>query len=195
MSFKSTILIMSLFGLLTMSCANEVKETKSTTVTENKPTMKSIYTTKINSIDNESIDLAQFKGKKILFVNVASKCGYTPQYADLQKLHEAHKDQLAIIGVPCNQFSNQEPGTNEEIVEFCQKNYGVSFLMTEKVDTKGADQHDLYKWLTSKEMNGSADSEVKWNFQKYLVNETGELIKMFPSDVNPMDEQIISLIN
>ena len=177
---------MSIFGLFTMSFKQSVKEIK--------PPIKPIYTIKIKSIDNEDIDLSQFKGKKILFVNVASKCGYTPQYAELQKLHEAYQDNLVIIGIPCNQFMNQEPGSNEEIVEFCQKNYGVSFLMTEKVDVKGSNQHALYKWLTSKEMNGSTDSKVKWNFQKYLVNESGELVQMFSSNVKPMDEKITSLL-
>ena len=177
---------MSIFGLLTMSFKQSVKEIK--------PPTTSIYTIKMKSIDNEDIDLSQFKGKKILFVNVASKCGYTPQYAELQKLHEAYQDKLVIIGIPCNQFMNQEPGSNEEIVEFCQKNYGVSFLMTEKVDVKGSNQHALYKWLTSKEMNGSTDSKVKWNFQKYLVNESGELVQMFSSNVKPMDEKITSLL-
>ncbi|MFT5777987.1 MAG: glutathione peroxidase [Crocinitomicaceae bacterium] len=184
---KFNILIMSIFGLLTMSFTSSVKVIK--------PPAKSIYSIKINSIDNESIDLAQFKGKKILFVNVASKCGFTPQYDGLQQLHETYKDQLVIIGVPCNQFMNQEPGSNEEIVEFCQKNYGVSFLMTEKIDVKGSNQHELYKWLTSKEMNGSTDSKVKWNFQKYLVNESGELVEVFSSNVKPMDAQITTLLN
>ena len=166
----------------------------SKSVKEIKPPIKSIYTINMKSIDNEDIDFSQFKGKKILFVNVASKCGYTPQYEELQKLHEAYQDQLIIIGIPCNQFMNQEPGSNEEIVNFCQKNYGVSFLMTEKVDVKGSNQHALYKWLTSKDMNGSTDSQVKWNFQKYLVNESGELVQMFSSNVKPMDEKITSLL-
>ena len=129
-----------------------------------------------------------------MFVNVASKCGYTPQYSKLQKLHDMYKDQLVIIGVPCNQFMGQEPGTNEEIASFCQKNYGVSFLMTEKVDVKGSSQHPLYQWLTSKDLNGNSDSKVKWNFQKYLVSETGELIDVFSPGVDPLDEQIISKI-
>jgi glutathione peroxidase len=187
MSIKFKILIMSIFGLMTMSFTKSVQEIK--------PPVKSIYSIQMKSIDNENIDLSKYKGKKILFVNVASKCGYTPQYEGLQQLHEAYKDDLVIIGVPCNQFMNQEPGTSEEIVEFCQKNYGVSFLMTEKVDVKGSNQHDLYKWLTSKEMNGSADSKVKWNFQKYLVNESGQLVEVFPSSVKPMDEKITSLLN
>ena len=184
---KFKILTMSIFGLLTMSFTSSIREVK--------PPVKSIYTIKINSINNGSIDLEEFKGKKILFVNVASKCGFTPQYEGLQRLHDTYKDQLVIIGIPCNQFMNQEPGSNEKIVEFCQKNYGVSFLMTEKIDVKGSNQHELYKWLTSKEMNGSSDSKVKWNFQKYLVNESGELVEIFSSSVKPMDAQITTLLN
>jgi glutathione peroxidase len=177
---------LSIFGLITMSFSNSVKEIK--------PPIKSIYDIKISSIENELIDLSQFKGKKILFVNVASKCGYTSQYAELQQLHETYNENLVIIGVPCNQFMGQEPGSNEEIVEFCQKNYGVTFLMTEKVDVKGTNQHKLYKWLTSKELNGSTDSIVKWNFQKYLVNEEGELVDFFTSNVKPMDEKITNYL-
>jgi glutathione peroxidase len=174
--------VLSIFGLITMSCSNSVKEIK-------EPN-QSIYNIKISSIENELIDLSQFKGKKILFVNVASKCGYTPQYGELQQLHETHNDNLVIVGIPCNQFMGQEPGSNEEIGEFCQKNYGVSFLMTEKVDVKGSNQHPLYTWLTSKELNGSTDSRVKWNFQKYLVNEKGELVEIFTSNVKPLDDKI-----
>lgn len=186
-SIKNKIILMSvfsLFGLLTISATNSVREVK--------PSNKSIYDVNLNSIDNSSINLSQYKGKKILFVNVASKCGFTPQYADLQKLHESYGDELVIIGVPCNQFMNQEPGSNEEIIEFCQKNYGVSFLITEKVEVKGANQHPLYKWLTTKELNGSTDSKVKWNFQKYLIDEEGKLIGMFASGVNPLDTKIVS---
>lgn len=174
MSTKSKYLFLSflsIIGLVTMSLNSSIKEVK--------PPVKSIYDIEISSIDDKRIDLSKFKGKKILFVNVASKCGYTPQYAELQKLHETYLDQLVIIGIPCNQFMGQEPGSNEEIVQFCKKNYGVSFLMTEKVDVKGANQHPLYTWLTSKSLNGSVDSKVKWNFQKYLVNESGQLVDVF----------------
>lgn len=157
-----------------------------------KNSNKSIYDVAINSLDGAALDLKSLKGKKILFVNVASKCGYTSQYKDLQELHEKYGDQLAIIGVPCNQFGFQEPGTSEEISEFCQKNYGVSFQMTEKVEVKGDGQHELYGWLTSKTMNGIEDSKVKWNFQKYLIDEEGRLIGVFSSGVNPLDEKIVS---
>ncbi|MFK8044634.1 MAG: glutathione peroxidase [Crocinitomicaceae bacterium] len=150
----------------------------------------SIYDFAIKDIDNNPVSLADFKGKKILFVNVASKCGYTSQYAELQKLHEKYKEKLVVIGLPCNQFGGQEPGTGEEIKTFCQKNYGVEFLITEKIDVKGDNQHAIYKWLTSKTMNGKMDSEVKWNFTKYLVSETGTLIEYFSSNVEPMSELI-----
>ncbi|MCH2229275.1 MAG: glutathione peroxidase [Crocinitomicaceae bacterium] len=176
----------SLIALLTWSFSHTFENVEKT--------KKSLYDIQITSIEDEAIDLNEFKGKKIMFVNVASKCGYTPQYSKLQKLHDMYKDQLVIIGVPCNQFMGQEPGTNEEIVSFCQKNYGVSFLMTEKVDVKGSSQHPLYQWLTSKDLNGNSDSKVKWNFQKYLVSETGELIDVFSPGVDPLDEQIISKI-
>ncbi len=151
----------------------------------------SVYDIKINDIDGKPIKLEDYKGKKIMFVNVASKCGYTWQYKELQELYDQHKDDLMIIGVPCNQFGKQEPGTNEEIVEFCEKNFGVTFLITEKVKVKGDEQHALYKWLTSKELNGKEDSNVKWNFQKYLINEKGEWVTYFPSKVNPLDESVI----
>ncbi|MFT5668970.1 MAG: glutathione peroxidase [Vicingaceae bacterium] len=176
--------VLSILGTITMSFRTSVKEVK--------PPIKSIYDIEISSIEHNAIDLSQFKGKKILFVNVASKCGFTPQYAELQKLNQVYGEELVIIGIPCNQFMNQEPGSSEEIVEFCQKNYGVSFLITEKTDVKGANQHPLYTWLTSKELNGSTDSKVKWNFQKYLVNESGELLEVFLSNVNPMDAKITS---
>ena len=176
----------SLIALLTWSFSHTFENVEKT--------KKSLYDIQITSIEDEAIDLNEFKGKKIMFVNVASKCGYTPQYSKLQKLHDMYKDQLVIIGVPCNQFMGQEPGTNEEIASFCQKNYGVSFLMTEKVDVKGSSQHPLYQWLTSKDLNGNSDSKVKWNFQKYLVSETGELIDVFSPGVDPLDEQIISKI-
>ena len=148
--------------------------------TTNKPikmsASKSLYDIKIDSLQGKSIDLSSYKGKKVLFVNVASKCGFTPQYKDLQKLHDEYQDSLVVIGVPCNQFGKQEPGNSTEIEEFCEVNYGVSFLITEKVDVKGSEQHPLYNWLTKKIENGRKNSSVKWNFQKYLIDENGELI-------------------
>lgn len=155
---------------------------------------KNIYKIKINNLSGSPIDLNEFKGKKILFVNTASKCGFTPQYEGLQKLHSEYKDKLVIIGIPCNQFGGQEPGQANEIETFCQKNYGVDFLMTEKVNVKGEEQHPLYKWLTNKEFNGVKSSSVKWNFQKYLVDEEGKLIDVFMSTVKPMSDKIVGQI-
>lgn len=153
-----------------------------------------LYTIKINSLMGEAINLADFKGKKILFVNVASECGYTPQYEGLQKLSAEYGDKLVVIGVPCNQFGGQEPGEKEEIAAFCKKNYGVTFLMTEKVDVKGDNQHPLYGWLTQMKLNHVADSDVKWNFQKYLIDENGNYLEMFTSGVKPMNTEITSKI-
>jgi len=153
---------------------------------------ESIYDIKLTGLDGKAIDLSQFKGKHIMFVNVASKCGFTPQYADLQKLYETHRDNLIIIGAPCNQFGNQEPGSAKDIQTFCEANYGVTFLMTEKLDVKGDNQHPLYQWLTQSSKNGKVDSEVKWNFQKYLIDTNGNLIDVYLSAVNPLSNDIVN---
>lgn len=152
--------------------------------------LQSIYDIEINSLQGKPIQLSDFKGKKILFVNVASKCGFTPQYRELQQLHETYKNNLVVIGVPCNQFGKQEPGQSNEIQEFCEVNYGVSFLITEKISVKGLNQHPLYKWLTKKAINGRQNSVVKWNFQKYLVDKNGEFIDYFYSITKPMNSRI-----
>lgn len=129
----------------------------------------SIYDIAINAIDSTPISLLKFKGKKILFVNVASECGYTKQYKELQILSDKFSKELVVIGLPCNQFGNQEPGDASQIQEFCELNFGVTFLLTEKLDVKGSKQHSLYKWLTDKDLNSKKNSSVKWNFQKYLM--------------------------
>lgn len=154
-------------------------------------TESSLYNIKINSLQGKAIDFSKFKGKYILIVNVASKCGFTPQYKDLQELHEKYNSELQIIGVPCNQFGRQEPGNSEEIQEFCEVNYGVSFLITEKVDVKGPNEHPLYKWLTQKDLNGRKNSKVKWNFQKYLIDKEGNLIDYYYSTTKPSSKKII----
>ncbi len=150
----------------------------------------SIYDVKINTLQGDSLDLKQFRGKKILFVNTASECGFTKQYKELQELSEKFKDQLVVIGSPCNQFGGQEPGTANEIETFCQINYGVTFILTEKIDVKGPNQHPLYSWLTQKELNGVKNSSVKWNFQKYLVDEQGGLIDYYYSITKPLSNKI-----
>ena len=149
-----------------------------------------IYDIEIKSLQNNPIHLSDFKGKHLLFVNVASKCGFTPQYKELEKLYNTHANNLVIIGVPCNQFGKQEPGNNDEIEEFCKVNYGVSFLITEKIDVKGKEQHPLYNWLTSRELNNKKSSSVKWNFQKYLVSPEGKLIDYYYSITTPMSSKI-----
>jgi glutathione peroxidase len=155
---------------------------------------KSIHEYKITLIDGEEIALSSFKGKKILFVNVASECGFTPQYAELEKLHREHGDKLVVIGMPCNQFGGQEPGTHEEIKAFCQKNYGVTFQITQKVEVKGPGQHPVFRWLTRKELNGVESTTVKWNFQKYMVDEDGEYLEMFLSNVSPLSIKLTGLL-
>ncbi|MHB0753928.1 glutathione peroxidase [Polaribacter sp. M15] len=157
--------------------------------------MTDIYAIEMNSLTNNPIQFSDFKGKHILFVNVASKCGFTPQYKELEQLHKAYKDKIVVIGVPCNQFGKQEPGSADEIQEFCQVNYGVSFLITEKVDVKGQNQHPLYTWLTSKSLNGKKSSSVKWNFQKYLVSPEGKLIDYYFSITKPTSKKITKFLN
>lgn len=152
--------------------------------------MTNFYDIKIDSLQGKPINLSTYKNKYILFVNVASKCGFTPQYKDLQILSDTYKENLVVIGVPCNQFGKQEPGNSDEIEEFCQVNYGVSFLITEKIDVKGDHQHPLYTWLTSKKLNGKKSSSVKWNFQKYIIDKEGKLIDYYFSITKPLSSKI-----
>lgn len=154
----------------------------------------SLYDISLTDISGAPLDLSQYKGKKILFVNVASKCGFTSQYDGLQELYKTYKDKLVVIGLPCNQFGGQEPGTAKEIESFCKANYGVDFPLSSKIEVKGASQHPLYKWLTSKTQNGVMDSTVRWNFQKYLVDENGQLIDYFYATTKPMSSKIIKLL-
>ena len=156
---------------------------------------QSFYDFKVKDIDGKDFDLSSLKGKKVLVVNTASKCGFTPQYKQLQSLFETYGgDKFTIIGFPANNFMSQEPGTNKEIAEFCEKNYGVTFKMMSKISVKGNDMHPLYKWLTSKSENGVMDSDVKWNFQKYLIDENGKLVNVYYSKTLPDDEQIVGWI-
>jgi len=156
----------------------------------NMNSKKSIYGYSFKSIDGKTISLSQYKGKKILIVNVASRCGFTPQYEDLEKLYEQYKEKLVVIGFPANNFKHQEPGTNEEIAKFCSSKYGVTFPMSEKISVLGEDQNDLYKWLTDKSLNGWNVFPPKWNFYKYLISENGELSKVFPSTTKPLSKDI-----
>jgi glutathione peroxidase len=155
-----------------------------------------LYDFKVPGLDGNTIDLAKYRGKKILIVNTASKCGFTPQYKDLEALYEKYKDKLVIIGFPANNFASQEPGTNSEIKEFCTKNYGVTFPMADKVDVVGDNIHPLFKYLTDEAKKlGVADPVIKWNFTKFLVDENGKLIAVYPSKVKPMDDEITKNLN
>lgn len=156
--------------------------------------MHSIHQYTIEGIDGEEIDLSSYAGKKLLLVNVASACGFTPQYAQLQELYEHFQDRLTVIGLPSNDFGGQEPGSHEEIKTFCSRRYGVSFPLTKKVSIKGSTAHPLYQWLQQKDKNGQKDSAVQWNFHKYLLDEKGQLIESFPSVVSPLDDAILSRI-
>lgn len=152
---------------------------------------KSFYDFKLKSIEGKEIDFSSYKGKKVLIVNTASECGYTPQYDELQQLHETHGNKITILGFPANNFGGQEPGTNSEIGAFCRKNFGVTFQLFEKVDVTN---NELYSWLTDEKQNGWNTEAPKWNFCKYLINENGELVKYYSSAVNPMSDEIVKML-
>lgn len=151
---------------------------------------KTIYEFTVPSLSGGNIGFSTFKGKKILIVNTASKCGYTPQYEGLESLYKKYSNKLVIVGFPANDFLFQEPGNNQEIAAFCKKNYGVSFPMAAKISVKGRDMAPIYQWLTNKEYNGFQNSSVKWNFQKYLIDENGHLIGVFAPGVEPLSEDL-----
>jgi glutathione peroxidase len=155
----------------------------------------SLYDFKVKDIDGKDFDMANLKGKKVLVVNVASKCGLTPQYEKLQQLYEKYKDQnFIVIGFPANNFNGQEPGTNEEIKTFCTLNYDVTFPMMSKIDVVGEDKAPIYKWLTEKSQNGKIDAEVQWNFQKFMIDENGHLVDFVPPREDPFSEKIVKWI-
>ena len=153
------------------------------------------YDFKVKTLEGGNFDFSSLKGKKVMIVNTASKCGFTPQYKDLEEVYVKYHDNLVIIGFPANNFASQEPGTAAEIRKFCTENYGVTFPMMEKISVKGDDMAPLYKWLTSKEKNGVMDSEVKWNFQKYLIDENGKLVDVVYSKDKPTSDKVIAWIS
>lgn len=153
-----------------------------------------VHQFKVKGIDGKTIDFAAFKGKKILIVNTASACGYTPQYEGLQKLYEQHKDKLVIVGFPCNQFGGQEAGNETTIQQFCKSRYGVTFPLSAKVDVKGENIAPIYKWLCSKGENGVLDAEIKWNFNKFLIDENGKMLAYFGSKTTPNSDDILKLL-
>ncbi len=156
---------------------------------------KNFHSFTLKTLEGETFDMSKLEGKKVLVVNTASKCGLTPQYEGLQKLYEDYGgDDFVIVGFPANNFMNQEPGTHDEIREFCSENYGVTFPMMEKISVKGDDMHPVYQWLTKESENGVMDSKVSWNFQKYLIDEDGNFVKMFSPRTKPDDEEIVNWI-
>ena len=182
-----------LVGAYTISKAH-ISKAKSPSLSE-ETMAPSFYEFTMKDLNGEVVDFSSFKGKKVMVVNVASKCGYTPQYEELQKLYAEHSDKIVILGFPANNFGGQEPGSNEEIKSFCSENYGVTFPMFEKVSVKGYDKHPIYRWLSDAKQNGWNNEEPSWNFCKYILNEEGELINYFPSKVSPLDKEILDLIN
>jgi glutathione peroxidase len=153
------------------------------------------YDFKVKTLEGKDFDFSSLKGKKVMIVNTASKCGNTPQYKDLEEVYEKYQDDLVILGFPANNFMNQEPGSAEEIRNFCTEKYGVTFPMMEKISVKGSDIHPLYKWLTTKEKNGVMDSEVKWNFQKYLIDENGKLVDVIDPKEKPSSDKVLGWIS
>lgn len=172
-----------LFSLLPLSCSGQVSPAGAHSTT-------SIYEYGYTAMDGKKVKLSAYKGKKFLIVNVASQCGFTPQYEGLEKLAKEYKDRVTVIGFPANNFGHQEPGTNEEIVKFCTSTYGVTFPMSQKISVIGDDQDPIYKWLTTKSLNGWNETAPKWNFYKYLIDEKGELIRVFPSVTTPLSKEL-----
>ncbi len=186
-------LIISVFSFFIMN--NSQAQTNKKSNTKDKAMKENIYQFKVEDIEGTSFDFSSLKGKKIMVVNTASKCGLTPQYKDLETLYNKYKDNnFVIVGFPANNFGSQEPGTNEEIATFCERNYGVTFPMMSKISVKGSDMHPVYKFLTEKSKNGLEDSQVEWNFQKYLINENGELENVISPRVLPTDASVVDWI-
>ena len=185
---KISIFIFALLVLQACS-GNKAEQQQQEAVIQNTTEMSDFYDFRMKALDGEEIDFSRYKGKKVLLVNVASECGYTPQYAELQELHETYGNKVAILGFPANNFGGQEPGSNQQIADFCQKNYGVSFQMFSKISVKGEDQHALYEWL--REQTGQ---EPGWNFSKFLIDENGKVLGFYPSAVKPMGPEIVGLV-
>ena len=186
---KKILILLLSAGALLQSCKNQ-KNDVSQTKTADQQMSKTIYDYKVESLDGQEINFADFKGKKILVVNTASECGFTPQYADLEKLSKEYQNNLVIVGFPANNFGGQEPGSNTEIGAFCEKNFGVTFPMAAKVSVKGDDTAPIFKFLTEKDLNGVKNTAILWNFTKFLIDENGHLIDTFISTTKPTSESI-----
>lgn len=187
--------ILLVSGLFLFTTSGRVATSAGVNISDTtNPVANNIYQFKVAALEGDTIDFAKYKGKKILIVNTASKCKYTPQYEYLEKLHTTYGDKLVVIGFPCNDFGGQEPGTSTEIREFCSRNYGVTFLITSKICVKGKDIAPIYRWLTSKDENGVMDADIKWNFHKFLIDENGVLIAKFGSKTSPYDDEIVAYL-
>ncbi len=178
---------MALLGFVSFRCFGGMRP-------DGKKSKVSFYSLNYTAMNGSTVSMSEFKGKKVLIINTASKCGYTPQYEELEKLHEQYKDKAVLIGFPANNFLSQEPGTNEEIEQFCKLNFGVTFPLSQKVSVKGDDKSPVFQWLTDETKNGWNNSDPKWNFYKYLINEEGELVSVFPSGKKPLSEDITKLL-
>lgn len=186
---KIYLLATSVFAL---ACASSQERPANAVNSNSMSPNNSFYQFKMKTLDGQNVDFASYQGKKVLIVNTASNCGYTSQYADLEQLWDTYKDKnVVVLGFPANNFMGQEPGSNEDIKDFCQKNYGVSFPIFEKIDVVGDKQHPLFKWLSDKSQNGWNDQAPSWNFCKYIINEKGELVNFYPSKVKPSDKEIV----
>jgi glutathione peroxidase len=192
------IVLMCCFAVLLVNCKNDKKDipVKNETIEKETIVKGSIHDFKVEDLEGNMFDFKNLKGKKVMIVNTASKCGLTPQYKELQSVYEMYKDQnFVVVGFPANNFMSQEPGTNTEIAAFCEKKYGVTFPMMSKISVKDDDMHEVYQFLTDKTKNGVEDSQVSWNFQKYLLDENGELVKVVSPRTLPNDESIINWIS
>ena len=196
---KNAMILGLVLVTLLSGCKKEGEQNKEArneaAVNQQEMKKENIYQFKVNDLYGSEFDFSTLKGKKVMVVNTASECGLTPQYADLQKLYDKYKDKdFVIVGFPANNFGGQEPGSDAEIATFCKENYGVTFPMMSKISVKGSDKHPMYQFLTQKAKNGVQDSEVSWNFQKYLIDENGELAMVVEPKTLPTDEKIISWI-
>jgi glutathione peroxidase len=189
---------LSLSALLIMGCFNSVQvaPTRSSSDQTGSQPMKTFHSLSATDIHGVAVNMSIYAGKKVMVVNTASECGYTPQYKQLQELYDQYRDKgLVILGFPCNDFGGQEPGSEAQIEQFCQKNYGVTFPLMGKVSIKGNEPSPIYRWLTSKTENGAMDATVKWNFHKFLIDEKGNLVKALGSGIDPFDEEVVGWLN
>lgn len=189
-----SIFLLGALAACGLSATTVSNHSNSATMPEAATAPATVYDFTVKSIDGKDVKLSQYKGKKLLIVNTASECGYTPQYKELEELYKKHGDKVTVLGFPANNFGGQEPGTNEQISTFCEKNYGVTFPLFSKISVKGDDTAPLYKFLADKTKNGAVSDAPSWNFCKYLVDEQGRVVAFYPSKVRPLSEELVAAI-